>query len=132
MRQTRLNNSKRRKYNKTVDCALANEAAAAAAGDHTFVAAVSSLRNFYTNSGVEQLLWCVRPFWSWYVPALQSVQEVTFEAVEYFPPTHSVHVVAPALVPVSVIEPELQLAHDNASIEVEYLPHPKLPQRLLV
>ena len=52
---------------------------------------------------VEQLCWWVRPFWSWYVPALQSVQELTFEALEYFLPTHSVHVVAPVFVPVFVI-----------------------------
>jgi hypothetical protein len=40
-----------------------------------------------------------------YSPAGQSVHDATFDAVEYLPATHTVHVVAPALVPVSVIEP---------------------------
>ena len=40
------------------------------------------------------------------------MQDATFEAVEYFPAVHAVQVVAPALVPVSVMDPaehELQL-----------------------
>ena len=46
----------------------------------------------------------------------------TFDAVEYLPAPHSVHVVAPVLVPVFVIEPAAQSAHDGTVEAVEYLP----------
>ena len=39
---------------------------------------------------------------------MQSVQDGTFEAVEYFPAVHAVQVVPPVLVPVSVIDPAAQ------------------------
>ena len=45
-----------------------------------------------------------------HLPAVQSVHAATFDAVVYVPASHAVHVVAPALVPVSVIEPAWQLA----------------------
>ena len=58
-----------------------------------------------------------------YVPASQSVQAATFDAVEYLPTAHSVHVVAPVPVPVLVIEPAAQSVHDVAMFElIEYLP----------
>ena len=38
-------------------------------------------------------------------PALQSEQAGTFDAAEYWPAAHSLHVVAPVLAPVLVIEP---------------------------
>ena len=38
-------------------------------------------------------------------PAEQALHDATFDAVEYRPGAHSVHVVAPALTPVFVIEP---------------------------
>ena len=38
-------------------------------------------------------------------PAPQSLHAATFDAVEYLPAAHAVHVVAPAEEPVSVMEP---------------------------
>ena len=46
----------------------------------------------------------------------------TFDAVEYLPTAHAVHVVAPVLVPASVIEPAAQSMHDGTFDFVEYLP----------
>ena len=46
----------------------------------------------------------------------------TFDAVEYLPTAHTVHVVAPVLVPVFVIEPASQSEHDVTFDAVEYLP----------
>ena len=54
--------------------------------------------------------------------ASHSVHDATFEATEYLPAPHSVHELAPALVPVFVIEPAPQSEHDAASDAVEYLP----------
>ena len=53
---------------------------------------------------------------------MQSVHDATFEAVEYFPPTHAVQVVAPALVPVSVMDPASQSVHAATFEAVEYVP----------
>ena len=58
---------------------------------------------------VEQSDCCVLPFSLWYVPTLQSVQDATLDAVEYFPPSHAVHVVAPVPVPASVMFPAAQV-----------------------
>ena len=52
----------------------------------------------------------------------QSVHDATAEIVEYLPALHSAHVVAPALVPVFVIEPALQSVHEASVDAVEYLP----------
>ena len=57
-----------------------------------------------------------------YVPGAQSVHEATFDAVEYLPTAHAVHVVPPVLVPASVIEPAAQSMHDGTFDFVEYLP----------
>ena len=57
-----------------------------------------------------------------YLPASQSVHAATFDAVEYLPTAHAVHVVAPALVPASVIEPAAQPMHDATFDAVEYVP----------
>ena len=57
-----------------------------------------------------------------YVPGAQSVHAPTFDAVEYLPTAHAVHVVAPVPVPASVIEPAAQSVHDATFDFVEYLP----------
>ena len=54
--------------------------------------------------------------------ASQSVHDATSDAVEYLPAPHSVHVLAPALVPVFVTEPAAQSVHDATFEAVEYLP----------
>ena len=46
----------------------------------------------------------------------------TFDAVEYLPALHEVHELAPALMPVFVIEPAPQSMHDATLDVVEYLP----------
>ena len=50
------------------------------------------------------------------------MQAATFDAVEYLPTAHAVHVVAPVLMPLSVIEPAPQVVHDATFDAVEYLP----------
>ena len=57
-----------------------------------------------------------------YVPGAQSVHAATFDTTEYLPTAHAVHVVAPVLVPASVIEPAAQSMHDGTFDFVEYLP----------
>ena len=57
-----------------------------------------------------------------YVPGAQSVHAATFDAVEYLPTAHAVHVVAPVLVPASVIEPAAQSVHVESVDFFEYLP----------
>ena len=49
------------------------------------------------------------------------MQAATFDAVEYFPTAQAVHVLAPVLVPVSVIDPAAHSAHESAVDAVEYL-----------
>ena len=39
-------------------------------------------------------------------PAAQSMHDGTFDFVEYLPSAHAVHALAPALVPVLVVEPD--------------------------
>ena len=46
----------------------------------------------------------------------------TFDAVEYLPTAHAVHVVALVLVPVLVMDPAAQSEHDATFEAVEYLP----------
>ena len=48
--------------------------------------------------------------------------ESTSDEVEYVPTAQGVHVVAPALVPVSVMDPAPQVEHESTSDEVEYVP----------
>jgi len=55
-------------------------------------------------------------------PAIQSVQAATFEAVEYFPAVHAVHVVAPVFTPVSVMDPAIQSVQAATPEAVEYFP----------
>ena len=57
-----------------------------------------------------------------YFPAGHDVQAATFESVEYLPTAHRVQMLAPAPVPVFVIEPALQSAHDESVDFSEYLP----------
>ena len=47
---------------------------------------------------------------------------LTFDAVEYRPMGHAVHIVAPALEPVFVIEPAAQALHDESVDAAEYRP----------
>ena len=58
---------------------------------------------------VWQSLCCVRLVWLWYVPVEQFVQDATFEAEEYLPAGQTVHVVAPALAPVFVMDPAVHV-----------------------
>ena len=51
-----------------------------------------------------------------------AVHCATFDAVEYLPTAHAVHVVPPVLVPASVIEPAAQSVHVESVEFVEYLP----------
>ena len=62
------------------------------------------------------------PVVSLYRPAGQSVHADTFDAVEYLPTPHAVHVVAPAFVPVFVIEPAAHTMHAATPDAVEYSP----------
>jgi hypothetical protein len=50
------------------------------------------------------------------------VHAATLDAIEYFPATHSVHSVAPGLVPLSVIEPAPHGVHDATFDALEYVP----------
>ena len=50
------------------------------------------------------------------------MQDGTFDAVEYLPPVHAVHVVAPVPVPVLVMDPALQSVQDGTFDAVENLP----------
>ena len=50
------------------------------------------------------------------------MHEATFDAVEYLPTAHAVHVVPPVLVPASVIEPAAQSVHVESVDFFEYLP----------
>ena len=57
-----------------------------------------------------------------YRPVAQLIHASMFDAVEYLPTSHAVHLVAPALVPVLVMEPAVQFVHDTTVEAVEYLP----------
>ena len=59
-----------------------------------------------------------------YAPAPQSEHEATFDAVEYLPAAHWLHVVAPALGPVFVTDPAPQSMQDATFDASEYLPAP--------
>ena len=58
------------------------------------------------------------------MPASQAVHEATFDAVEYLPTVHAVHIVAPSAEPVFVIEPAAQVVHDATLDASEYVPAP--------
>ena len=64
----------------------------------------------------------LKPVVPLYVPASQSVHDAMFDAVEYLPAAHSVHVLEPVLTPVFVIEPAAQSVHEATFELVEYLP----------
>jgi hypothetical protein len=71
----------------------------------------------------EQLLANAEPGVSTYVPATQPMQDVAkFDAVEYCPTAQAVQVVAPSLLPLSVIEPAGQTVHDGTFDAFEYSP----------
>ena len=57
-----------------------------------------------------------------YFPAGHDVQAATFESIEYLPTAHGVQTLAPAPVPVLVIEPASQSAHVESVDFAEYLP----------
>ena len=63
------------------------------------------------------------PVVSTYLPAVQPMHDVArLDAVEYCPTAQAVHVVAPVLLPLSVIEPAAQAVQDGTSDAVEYSP----------
>jgi hypothetical protein len=62
------------------------------------------------------------PSASAYSPAMQSVQAATLDEVEYLPLAHTVHVIAPAAVPLFVIEPAAHSAQDPSLELVDHLP----------
>jgi hypothetical protein len=71
----------------------------------------------------EQLLANAEPVVSTYVPTIQPMQDVArFDAVEYCPTAQAVQVVAPSLLPLSVIEPAGQTVHDGTIDASEYSP----------
>ena len=58
-----------------------------------------------------------------YSPTSQSKQaDITLDADEYFPATHSVHSVAPGLGPLLVIEPAPHGVHAATFDPLEYVP----------
>ena len=69
-----------------------------------------------------QSLVLFEPVTSTYRPAAQLIHAATFDAIEYLPTAHAIHVVAPVLVPASVIDPAAQSEHDATLDFVEYLP----------
>ena len=50
------------------------------------------------------------------------MHDATSDAVEYLPAAHSVHVLAPVLLPSFVTEPAAQSVHEATFELVEYLP----------
>ena len=69
-----------------------------------------------------QSLALFEPVVSLYRPAEQSMHAPTFDAVEYLPTAHAVHVVAPVPAPLSVIEPAAHAMHAATFDAVEYCP----------
>ena len=61
---------------------------------------------------VMQRLAAFDPLVPTYLPALQSMQDATFDATVNLPAAHSVHKVAPVSVPAFVIDPAPQSLHD--------------------
>ena len=64
----------------------------------------------------------VSPADDWYSPTAQSVHASTADTVEYLPALHSLHELAPSLMPVFVIEPALHGSHNTLPALPEYLP----------
>ena len=62
------------------------------------------------------------PLFATYFPASQLVHDELIDAVEYLPAAHSVHIVAPAADPLSVIDPAAHVMHDATIELVEYIP----------
>ena len=63
------------------------------------------------------------------MPVPQLVHELTFDAAEYLPAAHRLHAVAPALVPMSVIDPAAHSAQSSILVDplpATYLPAPQL------
>ena len=74
-------------------------------------------------SHVLQSLASSEPSASVYLPTSQSMHAVAmFDAVEYFPAAQAVHVVAPLMLPVSVIDPAAHMMHEATFDEFEYSP----------
>ena len=57
-----------------------------------------------------------------YLPARQSVHAATFDCSEYLPATHAVQLVAPASMPVLVMEPAAHAMQASTLDCVEYMP----------
>ena len=71
---------------------------------------------------IAQSIASLEPVVPTYRPAAQLEHAATFDAVEYLPTAHGMHVVAPVLAPASVIEPAAQSLHDATLDFVENLP----------
>ena len=65
-------------------------------------------------------------------PASQSEHDGTFDAVEYLPAAHAVHVVAPVLLPLFVIEPASHMMQSLNPVVPTYIPATHATQRLVV
>ena len=68
------------------------------------------------------------PAVDWYSPAVQSLHASTADTVEYRPTLHSLHELAPSLMPVFVIEPASHGSHDVLPVRSAYLPAPQSAQ----
>ena len=58
----------------------------------------------------------------WCLPASHPVHAATAELVEYLPAAHGMHELAPAAVPVFVIDPAPHPMHSSTFDAVEYVP----------
>ena len=89
---------------------------------HAFAPAVAPA--FVTEPGGHspQSLASSEPVVPLYLPASQSMQAATFDAVEYLPAAHAVHDIAPTSVPLSVIAPGAHSSQDGSVDAVEYFP----------
>ena len=89
---------------------------------HAFAPAVAPAFVTEPAGQVSQSLASSEPVDSTYLPASQSMQAATFDAVEYLPTAQALQVVAPVLVPVSVIDPAVHTVHAATFDAVEYVP----------
>ena len=68
------------------------------------------------------VLQAVCPCCDWYVPAAHLAHVLSADTVEYLPALHLLQELAPAMLPVFVIEPAMHSVHDSSDDAVEYLP----------
>ena len=89
---------------------------------HAFAPAAAPVFVTEPAGQVSQSFASSEPVDSMYLPASQSMQAATFDAVEYLPTAQALQVVAPVLVPVSVIDPAVHTVHAATFDAVEYVP----------